>query len=335
MARKATVLVLVAVFLAFSVLGAFAAEWANPELLLSAKQANEKIGDKSWVFLDCRQLNYYAKGHIPGAISIGKQCKKGLRDKTSRVFRNPAKYEKLFGKVGIGNDTHVVVYGEHMVTNTMNDATVAFWLLEYLGHDKVHVLNGGLDAWKNAGYGLSNEPVRLAPKTFKANLKHSVYAETEEIGQIASGKIKGVQLIDSRTRAEHVGADQRALRGGRVPNTTINVSHKNTFDKSKDPATGKMKDNGFLSPDRVIGFFKDLDRNKRTIAYCQTGTRSTLTYLQLRLMGFKDPANWDESWRVYGSHYNDYPIESEQFFDFNRINKLEKKVKKLEKAMKK
>jgi thiosulfate/3-mercaptopyruvate sulfurtransferase len=123
------------------------------------------------------------------------------------------------------------------------------------------------------------------------------------------------------------------LRAGRVPHTTINVSHKDTFDQVKDRETGKMKDNGFLSPDRVANFYKDLDRNKRTIAYCQTGTRSTLTYLELRLLGFKDPANWDESWRVYGSHYNDFPVENEQYFDFNRIRKLEKTVKKLEKKL--
>jgi hypothetical protein len=69
------------------------------------------------------------------------------------------------------------------------------------------------------------------------------------------------------------------------------------------------------------------------VAFCQTGTRSTLTYLELRLLGFKDAANWDESWRVYGSHYNDYPVENAQWFDFNRVRKLEKKLKKLEKKL--
>ena len=334
MKRKLVLLIVIAAFVLSSAGLSNAAQWANPELLVTAKQLKEKIGNSDWVILDCRKLKNYAKGHIPGAISVGKQCKKGLRDKTSRVFRDTSKYEKLFGKVGIGNDSHVVIYGEHVKTDTMKDTTVAFWLLEYLGHDKVHVLNGGIDDWINAGYSLDNKPTILKPKTFKANVVNSRYATTAQMLDIATGKKKGVQVIDARTSKEYKGADQRSLRAGRFPHTTINVSHKDTFDQSKDVKTGKMKDNGFLSPDRVAGFYKDLDKNKRTIAFCQTGTRSTLTYLEMRLLGFKDPANWDESWRVYGSHYNDYPIENEQWFDFNRVSKLEKKLKKLEKKIK-
>jgi len=334
MERKLTLLIIIAAFMLSSAGLSNAAQWANPELLLNAKQLKEKVGNSDWVILDCRKLKDYAKGHIPGAISIGKQCKKGLRDKTSRVFRDTAKYEKLFSKVGIGNDSHVVIYGEHVKSDTMKDTTVAFWILEYLGHDKVHVLNGGIDDWINAGYGLDNKPAILAPKTFKANVVHSRYATTDEMLEIATGKKKGVQVVDARTSKEYKGADQRSLRAGRFPNTTINVSHKDTFDQSKDLESGKMKDNGFLSPDRVAGFYKDLDKNKRTAAFCQTGTRSTLTYLEMRLLGFKDPANWDESWRVYGSHYNDYPIENTQWFDFNRVSKLEKKLKKVEDKLK-
>ena len=307
-----------------------AAQWANPELLLNAKQLKEKVGNSDWVILDCRKLKDYAKGHIPGAISVGKQCKKGLRDKTSRVFMDTSKYEKLFGKVGIGNDTHVVIYGEHSKTDTMKDTTVAFWILEYLGHDKVHVLNGGIDDWINAGYSLDNKPTILKAREFKANVVQSRIASTDEVVEIAEGSAKGIQLIDARTSKEYNGADQRSLRAGRIPNTTINVSHKDTFDQSKDLKSGKMKDNGFLSHDRVAGFYKDLDKNKRSIGFCQTGTRSTLTYLELRLLGFKDPANYDDSWRVYGSHYNAFPVENEQWFDFNRVKKAEKKLKKLE-----
>lgn len=337
MLKRANILLFVIVLGVFmiSISISNAAQWANPDLLLSAKQLKKKLGDPNWVILDCRKLKDYAKGHIPGAISLGKQCKKALRDHTSRIFKDVSKYEKLFGKVGIGNDTHVVIYGEHIKTDTMKDATVAFWILEYLGHDKVHILNGGIDSWINAGYSLDTKPTILKPRRFKANVVASRYASTEEILEIATGKKKNVQLIDARSKKEYKGADQRALRGGHVPNTTINIPHKDTFDQIRDPETGKMRDNGFLSPDRVASFYKTLDKNKRTIAYCQTGTRSTLTYFELRLLGFKDPANWDDSWRVWGSHYNDYPIENEQWFDFNRVRKLERKIKKLEKKLEK
>ena len=87
--------------------------------------------------------------------------------------------------------------------------------------------------------------------------------------------------------------------------------------------------------------FGSLDKNKRTIGYCQTGTRSTLTYLQLRLLGFKNPANWDDSWRVYASDlYANRPVEApngQQWYNFDGVNKdikkLKKQVKELEEAL--
>ena len=93
----------------------------------------------------------------------------------------------------------------------------------------------------------------------------------------------------------------------------------------------------YFDPDAANSAFGSLDKNKRTLAFCQTGTRSTMTYLQMRLLGFKDPANWDESWRVYGSQL-DNPVEGEQWFNFAGLNKkiknLEKQISKLEKSAK-
>lgn len=313
---------------------AYAASWANPDILLTPDAVEKNVGKADWVVVDCRELKDYAKGHIPGAISLGKPCRKALRDSTSRAFKDAKKYETIFGKSGIGNDTHVVFYGEHKTTDTMKDVSVGFWVMEYMGHDKAHVLNGGLDAWLKAGKKLTNKPAMKPEKQFKAKVVASRLATSDEMLQIAEDKKQGVTVIDSRTKKEHHGEDIRALRGGHVPNTTINVSHKDTMDHEKDPKTGKDVDNGYLSPDRVAGFFKDLDKNKRTIAYCQTGTRSTLTYLELRLLGFKDPANWDDSWIVWGSNVK-YPVAEEQWISLAGLKKTESAVKKLKEESKK
>ena len=313
-----------------------AAEWANPELLATPETVKQNIDKPDWVVVDCRSLGDYAKGHIPGAISLGNSCSKALRDSTSRAFRDISKYEKFLGKVGIGNDTHVILYYGDM--KTITSATVGFWILEYLGHDKVHVLDGGLDAWRKAGNRLDSKPAMRKPTTFKANVVASRYGSTDEILDIASGELKDVQLLDSRTAKEHAGTDIRAIRGGHVPNTILNISHKTTLAQEKDPKSGKMGPIAYFDADVVSAKFASLDRNKRTIGYCQTGTRSTMTYLQLRLLGFKNPANWDESWRVYGSQLS-YPVANEQWYNFssvnNKIKSLESKVKALQASAKK
>jgi thiosulfate/3-mercaptopyruvate sulfurtransferase len=149
--------------------GPVLANWAHPQLLVSADELEKNLTKPDWVIVDCRKLEEYAKGHIPGAISFGKNCKDALRDATSRVFPTPAKYEGLVGKAGIGNNTQVVFYGE-MKSKSLDDASVAFWVFEYLGHtDKAHVLNGGLEAWTKAGKKLDAQPTIKPATTFKVN----------------------------------------------------------------------------------------------------------------------------------------------------------------------
>jgi len=318
---------------------AIGAEWVNPDLLITPEALEKNIDKPDWVVIDARELKDYAKGHIPGAISLGKRVKSALRDKTSRVFQDVSKYENLLGKAGIDNNTHVVFY--HGDEKTLTDATVGFWVLEYLGHDKVHFMDGGLEAWRNSGLRLSKDPTIKEPKTFKANVVASRIATTDEITDIATGKITGIQVIDSRSEKEYKGEDMRAIRGGHVPHTTINVSHKDTMIKELDKKTEKMEATGFIDAKAVQEKFGSLDKSKRTIGYCQTGTRSTLTYLELRLMGFKDPANWDESWRVYASDLAaNRPVEAPngaQWYNFDGVNKdikkLKEKVEKLEEAL--
>lgn len=310
-----------------------AAQWVNPQLLVTPEDVVKTIDKPDWVVVDCRDLDDYLKGHIPGAISLGKQCGKALRDPTSRIL-DTKKYEELLGKVGIGNNSHVVFY--HNDIKDLTDATVGFWVLEYLGHDKVHVLNGGLDAWRKSGQRLDDKPVKKDPATFKVKVVKNRYASTNEILKIARGQEKGVQLVDSRTAKEYKGEDIRSLRGGHVPNTTVNIPHLDTLPKVKDPKTDKMVEIAYLDPEVAAKAFEKLDKNKRTVAYCQTGTRSTLTYLQMRALGFKNPANWDDSWRVYGAQVA-YPAADEQWYNFDQVNahmkKIEQKVADLEAAM--
>ena len=310
-----------------------ATQWANPGLLVSVDEVEKNSAKPDWVVVDCRKLEEYAKGHIPGAISLGKNCKDALRDATSRVFTSASKYDSLLGKAGIGNNTNVVLYGE-IKSKSLDDASVGFWIFEYLGHtDKVHVLNGGLEAWTKAGKKLDTQPVIKPATTFKTNIAKNRIATTEEILKIAKGQTKGVQLIDSRNKKEYEGEDIRSVRGGRIPNCTLNVPHEDTYDTVKDPATGKDKSTGVLSYDKVAKAYEKLDKNKRTIAYCKTGSRSTLIYLELRMLGFKDPANYDDSWIIYGANEK-FPAEEEQRIDFSRIKNLEDKVKALEEKLK-
>jgi len=304
--RRLTTAVLI-VFSLFVSVSAFAADYANPQLVVAPADVEKNTG--KWVVIDCRDKEAttdkktgetskgYTDGHIPGAITLGGDCGKVLREKeTATVFRIPQPYEKLLGDAGISNDSTVVVYGD---AKRITSTAVGFWVLEYLGHKDVRFLNGGIEAWEAAGKKLTTEETKLPPAKYAVKFQKKRIATTDEVLKIAKGEVKDAQLVDSRTPAEFKGEDVRAKRGGRIPNCLLNVSHTETFDRK----TGMIK-----SADELEKLYGKLDKNKRVIPMCQTGTRSTLTYLQYRLMGFKDPANYDDSWIIWGNT-EDLPIE--------------------------
>jgi thiosulfate/3-mercaptopyruvate sulfurtransferase len=133
------------VVLVFAVTSAYGAEYANPKLLVTPADIEKNAGN--WVVIDCRDDKAYAGGHIPGAINLGGACAKVMRDTTIRV-RKTEDLEKMLGGAGVSMEKPVVVYADaKLITGT----TVAFWILEYLGHNNVLFLNGGIEEWMSAG----------------------------------------------------------------------------------------------------------------------------------------------------------------------------------------
>jgi thiosulfate/3-mercaptopyruvate sulfurtransferase len=297
--KKVFVLLITATFLT-TITGSAFAQWVNPDLLMTPEILKKNLPDPSWVVIDCRKKKSYQEGHIPGSISLGKACGKALRDQQSIVL-DVNKLEAIFGKAGINNESTVVVYSDLKDIKGAVNAAVTFWILEYIGHKKVHFLNGGIEAWKADGNKLVKNETKLSPKKYKTQIIERRIATTEEMFQIAKGIKEEIQVIDARPKFEHNGKKKLAIKGGHIPRTTINIHHKMMFNIK----SGKLK-----SPPAMKEIFKSLDKNKRTIAYCQIGSRSALTYLVLRLMGFKDPANYDESWIVWGNNLK-YPAVSE------------------------
>ncbi|MCL5024813.1 MAG: rhodanese-like domain-containing protein [Nitrospirae bacterium] len=320
--RNLTILFLaIGALFVVSTLG-YGAEYANPQLLADSKTISDSMGKPDRVILDTRDAKEYEEGHIPGAVNLGGMGAKVLRDATARAYTMVPKIEKILGDAGIGDDKHIILYGKAKETY---ENTVPFWILEYLGCNSsnlkctVSYYDGGYERWAAEGGKSETQGTKLPAATFKAHVVASKLATTSEVLKVVKGKEHAV-IVDARTPAEFGGTDIRALRGGHLKGA-MNIPVQKSFDHK----TYRM-----LPADEQAAVYKDVPKNKRVIAHCQTATRSTWTYLVLRLLGYRNVANWDDSWQVWGSNVN-YPVEGEQWYNFVKVNNAIKAVDVLKK----
>ncbi len=296
----------------------------SSDLVVDSRFVNDRLGKPGWILLDVRTGEEYRAGHIPGAVSLGNMAAKVLRDPTHRAYTMVSSIEKTLSEAGIGDDRHIIIYGD-AVASFYN--TVTFWIFEYLGCNSsqltctVHFLDGGIEQWEAAGGKAETADTVLPRASFKARIVPARLATTDEVLRIVQGRDQAV-LIDARTEAEYHGSDIRALRGGHIPGA-VNIK----VQKNYDDKLFKMQP---LSELKTL--YKDIPSTKRVIPYCQTGTRATYTYLVLRVIGYENVANYDDSWMVYGSNVN-YPASEEQWFNFIEVNQTAKDVKELQKEL--
>jgi thiosulfate/3-mercaptopyruvate sulfurtransferase len=294
-------------------------------LVVDTAYVKDKIGKTGWVVVDMRASEDYSQGHIPGAVGLPSWVSKAFADDTKRQASSLARMEQTLGEMGIGNDSHVIVYGEPKHTSWN---AVMFWALELFGCNSslkkctVRYYDGGVDGWKADSGTLDQAAPEVKAAVFKASEGTKRAAKADEMVRIAERGTKAV-IIDARTANEYRGLDVRSLRGGHIPRA-MNIDYAKNF----DPVTFRM-----LPLDQLQGVYKDIPKNARVVVHCQTGQRASYTYLVLRALGYQNVANYHDGWRVYGSDLK-LPVEDETWYDFNKVNGAVKAVKEMQEKMK-
>jgi thiosulfate/3-mercaptopyruvate sulfurtransferase len=201
--------------------------------------------------------------------------------------------EHLIQAKGVNNDSTVVAYDE---IAGMRSARV-FWFLEFFGHDDVHVLNGGFNAWVAADLPTTQDATIPRAGNFKMKPQPERLATVEEV-QNELGNRAAV-IVDTRSDAEYTGQLVRAKRGGAIPGAvhlewTNNLDPKGFFKSAEQLA--EMYAERKITPDKEV------------IPHCQGAYRSAHTYLALRLIGYPNVKNYLGSWGEWGNRL-DLPIE--------------------------
>ncbi len=275
--------------------------------------------DRGALIWDVRSQKAYLRGHIPGAVNID-SVTNVLRDGRTEDYIAIEEIERIFGEAGIDGTLEIVLYGD----KARPGAYFGYVTLRYLGVDNVTVYHGGIDDWKDAGNPIEKDLVKLPPVTFKAMLDPSQLVTTDEvIGKLGDSS---VQIVDARTGNEYSGDDIRALRGGHIPGA-VNIPYQANW---VDPDTAgklarrkvKNKDGMNLKPrNELEAMYANLDKDKETIVYCQSGARASESAVVLRELGFRNVRIYDSSWLGYGNTF-EAPVENVSYFNVGRVNKM-------------
>lgn len=268
-------------------------EYTHSGPLTTPQELKKKIGSPDLVLIDTRPAEQFARGHIPGAIHFD-LFGLSLTDTSPAPLKAfLSMMHHLFEMRGVSMVKEVVFYEE---ISGMRAAR-GLWFLEYFGHEKVQVLDGGIEAWRQAGYPLTVEAVAPSLAQLNARESREILATAEDVLD-SLGK-KNWTILDTRSDDEYMGRNIRAARGGAIPGA-VHLEWTNNLDPK-----GKFK-----SPSELRSMYQKLGvtPDKEIITYCQGGYRAAHSYLALKSLGYPKVRNYLGSWREWGDR-PDLPIE--------------------------
>lgn len=245
-----------------------------------------RLGTPGLKVLDVRMGEDYAMGHVPGAIHFSVYGVNTYDTDDAPLASFTHMWAFLLGLRGITMQDTVVVYDD---ISGMSAAR-AFWFLEYLGHDDVHLLDGGHRAWSRAGHPVSRDA--QAPKATSFD-----YAAARERVATYRDMLDAIDdpdrvILDTRSEQEWLGTDRRAARGGTIPGAVL-LDWENHL-----AGDGRLKEAGAL---REMFDARGVTPDKEVLAFCNTGYRSAHAYLVLRMLGYPRVRNYVGSWQEWGN----------------------------------
>lgn len=258
-------------------LGAFgvaaAHDYSGYPFIITAAELNELLGSENLRILDTQSRDAYEKGHIPGAIHWDVNVL--VTDENFDFeFAGIENAVAQFSAAGISNNDLVVIYW-----GNRSDATYTFWALDYLGHENVKILNGGIDGWIAEGYPVETTVNTYAPAEFVPNVQPQRYATIEWVQ--AHLDDTSYSFIDAR--------NQRSFLTSRLPAVNAHVTPADDYFIN---GTAYLK-----SPDEIKAILIDagVDLNNALVAFCTRGRLASQIYWVFRVLGFEDVRNFEAS----------------------------------------
>lgn len=264
-----------------------ALEFANPGLLeepgnliaaISKRSGSNGPMIEGLLLVDVRPKVDYDAGHIPGAVHLEPDAVAARQSPVEGTLLGVPQLEALLGDIGIVADQRIVFYDDRGGFH----AARMFWLLEYLGHTDVAILNGGWSAWMDAGGEVSTAGVQPVPAVFQSALNPRRHATAEKV--LTHRDAPDGVLIDVRP--------QRMFDEGHIP-WAVNVPW----------AQNLGEDGRFRNAGDLLAHFEShgVTPENDVIMHCQVGLASSHSYVALRLLGFPRVRVYHRSWAEWSA----------------------------------
>ena len=229
----------------------------------------------------------YLEAHIPGAVFVDWTDDIVEPDAPVHMtLAGPERFKRLMERLGMGDATDVVVYDD-----SGGLAPRLWWALNYYGHHRVRVLDGGWNKWVAEGH-----PVTAAlPDRPAAVFTPRVQSEWRADAEAVKAAIRDARsiLVDCRSPEEWRGDIGRGEQKGRIPAST-NVPSASALEGEwrtwRHPEDiRRLYASAGVTPDRPI------------ITYCNAGVSASVGLFALKLAGFERVSNYAGSWYEWES----------------------------------
>lgn len=270
--------------------------------LIEASALAAHIDDPKWVIVDCRHdlVNLaagraaYDAGHIPHAAFVDIETQlSGAKRGADGAFRGrhplPEKdaFVALLRELGVDDDSQVVAYDAH---GGMFAARL-WWMLRWIGHEAVAVLDGGVPAWQAAGQPLVMEASPPRPRGRIA--LHDTLVTTVDVNDVLHNVEHGGRtIVDARAPDRFRGENETIDPvGGHIPGA------KNRFFKDNLQADGRFKAPEQLRAElgEVVGDPED------AIMQCGSGVTACHNLLALEVAGMRGASLYPGSWSEWSA----------------------------------
>ncbi len=273
--------------------------------LVTTEWLSQHLDDPDLVVLDCTVRieqdenggfrpvsgrSSYESGHIPSAGFADLMSDLSAGDSPYQfVVPTPEQFSTAMSALGVGDDTRVVLYSG----TTPAWAARVWWMLRWVGFDRVALLNGGLGAWTAEGRPLSTEPVNRKAQQLTPAPRPELIADRDEVRAAIDND--AVHLIDALPESHFRGGMSMYDRPGHIPGAT------NT------PSSSLLDGSGHYRPHDELAAMLGNDHDTRVITYCGGGIAASSDAFIMTRLGFTDVAVYTASLQEWAAD-NDNPM---------------------------